>query len=715
MSTPYLGSKISLVSKAKIRYEGILYTIDTNESTVALAKVRSFGTEDRPTDRPVLPRDEVFEYIIFRGSDIEDLHVCEPYPAQKQQNQLPSSLIQDPAIVKTSAGPVPGSTQSAVSSTLPQSSVGSSVQPLLSGVSSSTGTTGSQQIASLTTQPQSSQTQRRSPTQDSSVQVDADRHRSSGLNNNRQNDYRENRDRDNRDNRDSRDNRDNRDNRDSRDNRDNRDSRDNRDGRDNRDNQRINQRQNYNDGYNRDNRNDYQRSNRMGYTNNNSRDLNQSQNSNNGYSRRPQSGNNNQMRSNNNNQMRNQPRLSPQRKTTSIKPKSKSSKQQKLAYSPNSSINISHQRILPNGLIDNSYSVHLNTSRQQQRRKRSTSKSKPRRVGSNSKSSRTRRPRNQYQHSDAYDSGSSRLSTPEVDYSKRRHTRINSAVRQRKLSQSGQQKNKPSGLRLKPKGKISRGQNSPRQTNRRPQRSVQSNGQLSNRGEPLKFEGEFDFEQANAQFEELEKSLDKLTISKKNQHQNSADENSLTTSQSMPLQELSDQQHMIMKQKSMHSGFDDHKEGKDGKDHHKDRTDEENKNYYDKNHSFFDRISCEANDKVQTKPKNWREEKKLNAETFGLQQRIQQDKLNNYNRQYNNYSSNYNRGSNQNGRSYNQRPSNNGQQSNRSNNGPRYNPNQQRGVPVGGGNRGYNNNNRRNNDMDSSYGNQNNGRRFGSR
>lgn len=60
--------------------------------------MRSFGTEDRPTDRPAPPREEIYEYIIFRGSDIKDITVCEP---PKAQHTLP----QDPAIVQVSAGP----------------------------------------------------------------------------------------------------------------------------------------------------------------------------------------------------------------------------------------------------------------------------------------------------------------------------------------------------------------------------------------------------------------------------------------------------------------------------------------------------------------------------------------------------------------------------------------------------------------------------------
>ncbi|KAK9529449.1 hypothetical protein VZT92_013540 [Zoarces viviparus] len=95
--TPYIGSKISLISKAQMRYEGILSSVDTDRSTVALAKVKSYGTEDRHTDRPLPPKGEIYEYIIFRGSDIKDITVSEP---PKSHYGLP----RDPAIVQSSLG-----------------------------------------------------------------------------------------------------------------------------------------------------------------------------------------------------------------------------------------------------------------------------------------------------------------------------------------------------------------------------------------------------------------------------------------------------------------------------------------------------------------------------------------------------------------------------------------------------------------------------------
>lgn len=58
-----------------------------------LPPVKSYGTEDRHTDRPVPPKDEIYEYIIFRGSDIKDITVSEP---PKPHMGLP----RDPAIVQ---------------------------------------------------------------------------------------------------------------------------------------------------------------------------------------------------------------------------------------------------------------------------------------------------------------------------------------------------------------------------------------------------------------------------------------------------------------------------------------------------------------------------------------------------------------------------------------------------------------------------------------
>jgi protein LSM14 len=54
--------------------------------------VRSYGTEDRVTEKQVGPRSEVYEYIVFRGTDIKDLHVSKAPKPINTVNQDPSIL-----------------------------------------------------------------------------------------------------------------------------------------------------------------------------------------------------------------------------------------------------------------------------------------------------------------------------------------------------------------------------------------------------------------------------------------------------------------------------------------------------------------------------------------------------------------------------------------------------------------------------------------------
>ncbi|KAL1401965.1 hypothetical protein pipiens_006289 [Culex pipiens pipiens] len=99
---PEIGSCISLISKADIRYEGLLFTVDPDRCTIALARVKSYGTEDRETQFPIAPQNQCYDYILFRGSDIKDIRVINNNPVPNDpaimqmhlppQQQLPPPL-----------------------------------------------------------------------------------------------------------------------------------------------------------------------------------------------------------------------------------------------------------------------------------------------------------------------------------------------------------------------------------------------------------------------------------------------------------------------------------------------------------------------------------------------------------------------------------------------------------------------------------------------
>jgi len=116
--------------------------------------------------------------------------------------------------------------------------------------------------------------------------------------------------------------------------------------------------------------------------------------------------------------------------------------------------------------------------------------------------------------------------------------------------------------------------------------------------EPLKFDNDYDFEQANDEFAEMLSKLGKATIVDENG--DGAADSGAGDSNSVELE--------------------DGEIPSDGGDNRKTPSSENGgPPAYDKTKSFFDNISCEAMERSKGRPNrpDWKAEKQLNRETFG--------------------------------------------------------------------------------------------------
>lgn len=82
-------------------YVGTLHEINPEASTIALENVVSHGTEGRrgnPSEE-IPASTTIYEYIVFRGSDVKDISVAEE---KKEPEVPPSQVPDDPAILGVS-------------------------------------------------------------------------------------------------------------------------------------------------------------------------------------------------------------------------------------------------------------------------------------------------------------------------------------------------------------------------------------------------------------------------------------------------------------------------------------------------------------------------------------------------------------------------------------------------------------------------------------
>lgn len=89
-------------SSSIYRYVGTLHEINPEASTIALENVVSFGSEGRrgnPADE-IRPSASVYDYIVFRGSDVKDISMADDTKENTQPE--PPQVPDDPAILGVS-------------------------------------------------------------------------------------------------------------------------------------------------------------------------------------------------------------------------------------------------------------------------------------------------------------------------------------------------------------------------------------------------------------------------------------------------------------------------------------------------------------------------------------------------------------------------------------------------------------------------------------
>lgn len=78
------------------RYVGTIVEINSEQSTIALEDVTSFGTEGRRSGNDEIPPSDLsYDYIVFRGSDMKDLRIEE---TPKEAKPAPPTVLNEPAI-----------------------------------------------------------------------------------------------------------------------------------------------------------------------------------------------------------------------------------------------------------------------------------------------------------------------------------------------------------------------------------------------------------------------------------------------------------------------------------------------------------------------------------------------------------------------------------------------------------------------------------------